>query len=90
MPKFNARKDQNGNLLLNLGYAFVTTKRPEMAQELIRKKRMLLEDGTDIEFKPISKTKRLQANQACKNKNATKISDWLRIKRLILGRLGVE
>merc|ERR1711976_582658 len=57
MPKFNARKDQNGNLLLNLGYAFVTTKRPEMAQELIRKKRMLLEDGTDIEFKPISKTK---------------------------------
>merc|ERR1712206_71412 len=30
MPKFNARKDQEGNLLLNLGYAFVTTRKPEI------------------------------------------------------------
>merc|ERR1712170_299790 len=88
MPKFNARKDQNGNLLLNLGYAFVTPKRPEMAQELIRKKRMLLEDGTDIEFKPISKTKRLQANQACKNKNATKISELVEDKKVDFGPIG--
>jgi len=88
MPKFNARKDQNGNLLLNLGYAFVTTKKPEMAQELIRKKRMLLEDGTDIEFKPISKTKRLQANQACKNKNATKISELVEDKKIDFGPIG--
>merc|ERR1712026_374102 len=88
MPKFNARKDQNGNLLLNLGYAFVTTKRPEMAHELIRKKRMLLEDGTDIEFKPISKTKRLQANQACKNKNATKISELVEDKKVDFGPIG--
>merc|ERR1712170_132936 len=88
MPKFNARKDQNGNLLLNLGYAFVTTKKPEMAQELIRKKRLLLEDGTDIEFKPISKTKRLQANQACKNKNATKISELVEDKKVDFGPIG--
>merc|ERR1712117_878835 len=50
MPKFNARKDQDGNLLLNLGYAFVTTRKPEMAKELIQKRRMKLEDGSDIEF----------------------------------------
>merc|ERR1712218_491728 len=44
MPKFNARKDNDGKLLLNMGYAFVTTRKPEMAQELIQKKRMKLED----------------------------------------------
>lgn len=27
MPKFNARKDAHGHLLLNLGYAFVTAKK---------------------------------------------------------------
>jgi len=74
MPKFNARKDQNGNLLLNLGYAFVTTKKPEMAQWLIQQKRIELPDGSDIEIKPISKTKRLTANQNCKNKNFSKIN----------------
>jgi len=73
MPKFNARKDQNGNLLLNLGYAFVTTKKPEMARWLIEQKRIKLDDGSDIEIKPISKTKRLQANQNCKVKNITKL-----------------
>jgi len=75
MPKFNARKDQDGTLLLNLGYAFVTTKKPEMAQELIRKKRMKLDDGSDIEFKPINRNKRLVANQNCKEKNISKIND---------------
>merc|ERR1712223_2195423 len=75
MPKFNARKDQDGTLLLNLGYAFVTTKKPEMAQELIKKKRMKLEDGSDIEFKPINRNKRLVANQNCKEKNISKIND---------------
>jgi len=75
MPKFNARKDQDGNLLLNLGYAFVTTSKPEMAQELINKKRMKLDDGSDIEFKPINKSKRLVANQNCKEKNISKIND---------------
>jgi hypothetical protein len=74
MPKFNARKDQNGNLLLNLGYAFVTTKKPEMARWLIEQKRIKLDDGSDIEIKPISKTKRLQANQNCKVKNITKLN----------------
>jgi hypothetical protein len=74
MPKFNARKDQNGNLLLNLGYAFVTTKKPEMAQWLIKQKRYQLPDGSDIEIKPISKTKRLTANQNCKVKNYTKLN----------------
>merc|ERR1711980_50221 len=72
MPKFNARKDQDGTLLLNLGYAFVTTKKPEMAQELIRKKRMKLGDGSDIEFKPINRNKRLVANQNCKEKKEKK------------------
>merc|ERR1712117_937193 len=75
MPKFDARKDQDGNLLLNLGYAFVTTSKPEMAQELINKKRMKLDDGSDIEFKPINKSKRLVANQNCKEKNISKIND---------------
>jgi len=75
MPKFNARKDQDGNLLLNLGYAFVTTRKPEMAQELIQKRRMKLEDGSDIEFKPINRNKRLVANQNCKDKNYSKIND---------------
>merc|ERR1712141_205950 len=75
MPKFNARKDQEGNLLLNLGYAFVTTRKPEMARELIQKKRMKLDDGSDIEFKPINRNKRLVANQNCKDKNITKIND---------------
>jgi len=75
MPKFNARKDQDGNLLLNLGYAFVTTRKPEMAQELIEKKRMKLDDGSDIEFKPINRNKRLVANQNCKDKNISKIND---------------
>merc|ERR1711877_53010 len=75
MPKFNARKDQDGNLLLNLGYAFVTTRKPEMAKELIQKRRMKLEDGSDIEFKPINKNKRLVANQNCKDKNISKIND---------------
>merc|ERR1711976_156884 len=75
MPKFNARKDQDGTLLLNLGYAFVTTKKPEMVQELIRKKRMKLDDGSDIEFKPINRNKRLVANQNCKEKNISKIND---------------
>merc|ERR1711978_109666 len=75
MPKFNARKDQDGTLLLNLGYAFVTTKKPEMAQGLIRKKRMKLDDGSDIEFKPINRNKRLVANQNCKEKNISKIND---------------
>jgi hypothetical protein len=74
MPKFNARKDQNGNLLLNLGYAFVTTKTPEMARWMIEQKRIKLEDGSDIEIKPISKTKRLTANQNCKNKNYQKFN----------------
>jgi hypothetical protein len=73
MPKFNARKDQNGNLLLNLGYAFVTTKKPEMAQELIKRKRVTLPDGSDIEIKPISGTKRLTANENCKSKNFPKV-----------------
>jgi len=75
MPKFNARKDQDGNLLLNLGYAFVTTRKPEMAQELIEKKRMKLDDGSDIEFKAINRNKRLVANQNCKDKNISKIND---------------
>jgi hypothetical protein len=74
MPKFNARKDQNGNLLLNLGYAFVTTKTHEMARWMIEQKRIKLEDGSDIEIKPISKTKRLTANQNCKNKNYHKFN----------------
>merc|ERR1712117_305208 len=75
MPKFNARKDADGKLLLNLGYAFVTTRKPEMAQELIQKRRMKLEDGSDIEFKPINRNKRLVANQNCKEKNISKIND---------------
>jgi len=75
MPKFNARKDNDGKLLLNMGYAFVTTRKPEMAQELIQKKRMKLEDGSDIEFKPINRNKRLVANQNCKEKNISKIND---------------
>merc|ERR1739848_901600 len=75
MPKFNARKDNDGKLLLNLGYAFVTTRKPEMARELIQKKRMKLDDGSDIEFKPINRNKRLVANQNCKDKNISKIND---------------
>merc|ERR1711879_1060455 len=71
----NARKDNDGKLLLNMGYAFVTTRKPEMAQELIQKKRMKLEDGSDIEFKPINRNKRLVANQNCKEKNISKIND---------------
>merc|ERR1711879_1033078 len=58
-----------------MGYAFVTTRKPEMAQELIQKKRMKLEDGSDIEFKPINRNKRLVANQNCKEKNISKIND---------------
>lgn len=75
MPKFNARKDKNGVLLLNLGYAFITTSKPEMAQELIKRGRMELEDGTDIEFKPISSSKRLKANENCKQKNLKKYNN---------------
>jgi len=74
MPKFNARKDSNGNLLLNLGYAFVTTKKPEMAAEMIERKRIQLADGSDIEIKPVCRTKRMMANAACKNKNAAKFN----------------
>jgi len=75
MPKFNARKDKDGTLLLNLGYAFITTSKPEMAQELIQRKRMELEDGTDIEFKPIERCKRLKANENCKQKNLKKYNN---------------
>jgi len=74
MPKFNARKDKDGTLLLNLGYAFITTSKREMAQELIKRGRMKLEDGTDIEFKPIEKCKRLKANENCKQKNFNKFN----------------
>merc|ERR1712027_59591 len=81
MPKFNARKDADGKLLLNLGYAFVTTRKPEMAQELIQKRRMKLVDGSDIEFKPINKNKRLVANQNCKEKNISKINDVSGMKK---------
>merc|ERR1711893_540541 len=88
MPKFNARKDQDGTLLLNLGYAFVTTKKPEMAQELIRKKRMKLDDGSDIEFKPINRNKRLVANQNCKEKNISKINDVNGTRTNNLGAIG--
>merc|ERR1712014_273213 len=88
MPKFNARKDQDGNLLLNLGYAFVTTRKPEMAQELIQKRRMKLEDGSDIEFKPINKNKRLVANQNCKEKNISKINDVDGSRKNSLGAIG--
>jgi len=68
MPKFNARRNEEGDLLLNLGYAFVTTRKPEMAQELIEKRRMKMEDGTDLEFKPINGNKRLVATKKCKEK----------------------
>jgi len=88
MPKFNARKDQDGNLLLNLGYAFVTTRKPEMAQELIEKKRMKLPDGSDIEFKPINRNKRLVANQNCKEKNISKINDVNGTRKNNLGAVG--
>jgi hypothetical protein len=88
MPKFNARKDQDGNLLLNLGYAFVTTRKPEMAQELIEKKRMKLDDGSDIEFNPINKSKRLVANQNCKDKNISKINDVNGTRKNNLGAIG--
>merc|ERR1712027_195272 len=88
MPKFNARKDQDGTLLLNLGYAFVTTKKPEMAQELIKKKRMKLDDGSDIEFKPINRNKRLVANQNCKEKNISKINDVNGRRKNNLGAIG--
>jgi len=88
MPKFNARKDQDGNLLLNLGYAFVTTRKPEMAQELIEKKRMKLADGSDIEFKPINRNKRLVANQNCKEKNISKINDVNGTRKNNLGAIG--
>merc|ERR1712027_200996 len=90
MPKFNARKDNDGKLLLNMGYAFVTTRKPEMAQELIQKKRMKLEDGSDIEFKPINRNKRLVANQNCKEKNISKINDVSGMRKNInsLGAIG--
>jgi len=74
MPKFNARKDANGHLLLNLGYAFVTAKKPEMAAEMINRKRVKLTDGSDIEIKPVCHTKRMTANANCKNKNAERFS----------------
>jgi len=74
MPKFNARKDANGHLLLNLGYAFVTAKKPEMAAEMIKRKRVQLTDGSDIEIKPVCRTKRMTANANCKNKNAERFS----------------
>jgi len=74
MPKFNARKDANGSLLLNLGYAFVTAKKPEMAAEMIKRKRVQLTDGSDIEIKPVCRTKRMTANANCKNKNAERFS----------------
>jgi len=74
MPKFNARKDANGSLLLNLGYAFVTAKKPEMAAEMIKRKRVQLTDGSDIEIKAVCRTKRMTANANCKNKNAERFS----------------
>jgi len=74
MPKFNARKDANGHLLLNLGYAFVTAKKPEMAAEMIKRKRVQLTDGSDIEIKAVCRTKRMTANANCKNKNAERFS----------------
>lgn len=75
MPKFNARRNTEGQLLLNLGYAFVTTSKQEMAEELIEKGRMKMEDGTDLEFKSINRTKRLVANQKCKEKNLSKYNN---------------
>jgi len=75
MPKFNARRDSNGNLILNSGYAFVTTSEQEMAMELIKLGRLKMKDGTDLEFKPINKAKRLIANQKCKEKNYEKINN---------------
>jgi len=75
MPKFNARRNSEGDLLLNLGYAFVTASKPEMAEELIERGRMKMEDGTDLEFKPINRNKRLVANQKCKEKNLSKYNN---------------
>jgi hypothetical protein len=75
MPKWNARKDKDGILLLNCGYAFIKTKEPEMATELIKRKRMTLSDGTDIEFKTIDEAKRLKANADCKQKNYNKYNE---------------
>jgi len=74
MPKFNARKDANGHLLLNLGYAFVTAKKPEMAAEMIERKRVKLTDGSDIEIKAVCRAKRLTANANCKTRNAVKFN----------------
>merc|ERR1711884_606131 len=72
MPKFTAKRNQDGELLCNPGYAFVKAKTREMAQEMIRRKRIVLEDGSDIEINRISKNKRMTANQNCKEKNVGK------------------
>merc|ERR1711976_1051220 len=52
-----------------------TVSEREMAKELIELGRMKMEDGTDLEFKPINKNKRLIANQKCKEKNLSKVNN---------------
>lgn len=86
MPKFNARKDAHGHLLLNLGYAFVTAKKPEMAAEMIKRKRVKLGDGSDIEIKPVCRTKRMAANANCKTKNAVKFNQTVGDGRSVKSR----
>jgi len=81
MPKFTARKEGN-KYVCNPGFAFVTAKRPEMAEELIDRcaklkakgeKGIPLGDGSFVDIKPISAVKRVQANQNNKTNNLAKL-----------------
>jgi len=81
MPKFTARKEGN-KYVCNPGFAFVTAKRPEMAEELIDRcaklkakgeKGIPLGDGSFVDIKPISAVKRVQANQNNKSNSLAKL-----------------
>ena len=51
MPKLNARRDKECNLILNKGFAFITTPEETMATELVKRKIVVLDDGSCVEFR---------------------------------------
>jgi len=62
MPKINAYKDDKNRIICTPGYAFVTTKYPWMAQELIVAGTILL-NGFKAEIKSIQAVKRLNSKK---------------------------
>lgn len=62
MPKINAYKDDKNRIICTPGYAFVTTKYPWMAQELILAGTILL-NGFKAEIKSIQAVKRLNSRK---------------------------